>query len=163
MENQDQALADTVKRYLRSVFALVLYLAKCSEGAAYQLTLAGFLDAVRQTPEAGEGLFVKALLQTVIQQCRKAAPTPFPADPEFLRLLEVKKITLPLVRQALFSLDFNPRALLLLRDQLNISYEDIGVILGLTPKTAKSEASAARTQLREKMGEVLSRARGQGR
>ena len=160
MGARERALAYAVQRHLKPVFTLALYLAKCNMATAYQVTLESFGEIVHHTLTDGEQALLRQLLQAVVRRCRGVTPTSFPADAEFFRLLEVKKDALPFVRQALFLLDFDSRALVLLRDQINVSYEDIGAILGLDPKKVKLETAAARVRLRDKMEEVLNRVKG---
>ena len=64
-----------------------------------------------------------------------------------------------MVRKALYSLPFDTKALLLLRDQLHLSYKGIAAVLHVPESKAKIRTTQARSELRQKIEEVLSRAR----
>lgn len=136
-EQSEQALNKLIARYDAKVYALVLYLTGCDENAAYEMTRASFLDTfTKPADEAREGL-AETLFATVLAKCRSVkAVTVF--DP--LKIIRVTEHRLGIIRTAktaLMSLPFDQKALVLLRDQVNLSYDEMAHIFQSSAKEIK--------------------------
>lgn len=136
----DEALKKFMEPYLPKIFALALYLNGVNEDLAYQVTVSTFVDVLNTAFRKKDKFLILAAGET-IRQSRKLAPPPLsdsgvPSN----------------FRQAFQTLDFESRALLLLRDQLNLAHKEISRILRIPRRSVRVKIIRIRHLLKEKMG-----------
>ena len=159
----ESALKALVERYQRIIFGLAFYLTGCSRDEAFVLTVSVFTEVIRSfrslRSSQEDGFFLQELVRTLIGQCLTVSSTAVFDLSDFTALPASKKELLRIVKEALFSLSFESKCLLLLRDQWNLSYDAIAGILGLPAKEARTKIFQARILIRDQMKEILGRTR----
>lgn len=158
-QGDEGALKSLITRYQRYVFAIVLCLTGCDRNIAYDITTSAFLETIRRIPSLGSSSFLLALIRLAVDKCRQIKPVSFTPPSDVMNISPQKGVSLRIVKEALLMISFDLRVPLLLRDQLNLSYEDIASVLGDSEKNAKSQTIHARIQLRDKIEETLNRQR----
>lgn len=155
------ALKSLIERYRRIVFNLMLYLGGGGRNAAFNLSVACFSETLNSLKGAGsDGRFFHALVRDALRRCEAEPVTPAFDLASVVTLPPEKREPLRIIQEALFALSFQNKTLLLLRDQFNLSYEDISAILDVPAKDARSAVLLARVQLRDKVQEILDSERG---
>lgn len=150
-----------IDRHVRSAFGFTLSLLGCAPNQARDVALAGFADALLAIrTRGGSGTFRHALVPALVDRARRSGAPLADGVPEGLAATGPKRELLRMVRQALGLLPFDARLALLLRDQLHLPYEEIGVIAGTGAKQARADTIAARTLLREKLRDLAARPGG---
>jgi DNA-directed RNA polymerase specialized sigma24 family protein len=157
---EEAAVGLLVSRYEAPAFGFVLSLLGCGRNDARELTVAGVADAVRALQDgAAAGSFWRILLPGLLERCRRSVLRPVAGFPEGMTAAPEKRALLRLIRQGLLAMPFEARALLLLRDQLHLAYEDIGAAAGSDAKQVRAGVTAARAQLRDQLRNVASKER----
>jgi DNA-directed RNA polymerase specialized sigma24 family protein len=128
------------EQYQQRIFALALYLIGADRDKAYDITVLSFL--IR-------------LIRTAIEKSRDVKIIPFSDETDFADFPPEKRNSLLMVKQALQALTFNEKALLLLRDQLHLSYREISDIFRMSKGDTRIQTVRARIHIREKLEEVL--------
>ena len=130
------------------MFGFVLSLSCAGRQEAFEIVVSSLTDTLHSFSSApGVSEFLRALFKTAIKTCRDL---PAPTGPD-LSGEEMNR----LIKKAMFSLSFDRKCLLLLRDQQHFSYEDIAVILNKAQKEVRSELLGARDALRLQMKDLL--------
>lgn len=156
-QGEEQALRSLVALYQQRIFALVFCLLGGNEDKTYEVTASSFALAIQAIPSLDRGeTFFTNLTRLAIEKCRdiKVMPSPH-SGPDFSGLSPERRETLLIVKEALQALPFDAKVPLLLRDQLNALYDEIGAILRLPSGMARSRTIEARCQLRDKIREIL--------
>ena len=162
MATADDECSHLLKCYSSVSFSLVLCLTGCQQDQAFSTVADSFVDSLRFPSSNGvfspsDRIFLRTLLGSLLERCRTLQAGAFN-----LSGLEeqppAKRHILRVVKEALFALSFDSRALLLLRDQANLAYADIAAVLSLSVKDVKVAVCQARIQLRDKVNEVMEHA-----
>jgi DNA-directed RNA polymerase specialized sigma24 family protein len=154
----DERLPLLIGEHQQKIFALVVYLIGGDPTKAYEIASTCFaetLRAVSSLERKGETLVKVA--RAAVAQCRQVQMIPYADDADLAAHPPERRSALRMVKKALFALDFDARAILILRDQLHISHRDIAAVLDIPEAHAKIRAPQARLALRKKLEEVLSR------
>ncbi len=134
-------------------------LARCRADEAYQFTVQSFVDAAnRVLAEHDRSLLVETLRNAYDLGRNQTVPSFFDTS-DVDQYPSPKKESLRMVKEAFFSVDYEARAALVLRDQCNLPYEEIASVLGQSLKEAKIRVTNARGVLRDKVAEILARMR----
>ncbi|HEY4000633.1 MAG TPA: RNA polymerase sigma factor [Candidatus Xenobia bacterium] len=130
--------------------------------AAQDVVQESYLAAFRtirtvRDPKAAQGWFLKIVTHRCIGALRKARPeTELPDELVDEACLQETSGRRLILREALKSLSPPDRHVILLREVLDLPYDDIAVILGVPLGTVKSRLSEARKRLAHKLSsEVL--------
>lgn len=152
-----QALDKLIRMYKDDIYAFVLYLSGCDVNNSYEVTAGIFLDVLRDpgTPTA-EPVSVR-LFQTAIDRCRSAKPNFFFNPLDMTNATPSKRGTLRIVKQVFDSFSFENRAIMLLRDQAGLTYDEIAAIMQIGPREIKTMTAALKNRFREKIEEKISR------
>ena len=155
MIKEDQ-LKILISRYQQKVFALVLYLIGGDQDKTYDICAKSFAEAMYGSSylETEEAVLTK-IIGMAIEKSRVTKAIPTFSEVELLDLPDAEKGPLRLVLKALHSLDFDAKALVLLRDQLNLSYRQIAAIVRNSESHTRSKVIQARIRLREILEDTL--------
>lgn len=152
----DASIELLIKRYQQKIFALVVYLIGGNKDKSYEITASCFAEVIQTTSLLkADDVFVVNLAAAAVKNCRDIQTIPSFDETDFLELPQVKRKTLQIANEALQALPFDIKALLLLRDQLHLSYKQIAAVFRIPEKDAKVQTTQAKIQLRTKMEEVL--------
>jgi len=152
----DETLKPVIKRSLNKIFALVFYLIGNDSDKAYQITASSYVEAfmsIKSLDDEDE-LLVK-LVQEAITLSHGAEIMPSTKVPPFQNVPPEKVQILHILSNALQAMTFKDRALLLLRDQLHLSYKNIATVLGISESDARSHINQARLEIRKKVERAL--------
>jgi len=153
----DNSLRLAVDRHQQSIFALVLYLIGGNKNKAYSIASGVFAETLQAaSPLDAESVLLTKLARSAVEKCRNIKMIPSFDDSDFKGLPAEKIGSLRMVRASLQSLPFEVRALLLLRDQIHLSYKQISSALGVSENDAKIRTIQARAKLRKAIEEVIS-------
>ena len=156
MYQDEESLKLLIQRYEQRIFALVLYLIGGDCDKAYDVTASIFEEAIRTKTFSEKGdIFLARLADIAIQMSREVKAVPSSDEPDLIGLSAEEKKTLGIIKSALQRLPFEMRALLLLRDQLHLSYKDIATVFRTSERKAKIQTTQSRLKLRKKIEEVL--------
>ncbi|HTL48332.1 MAG TPA: hypothetical protein VL688_09785 [Verrucomicrobiae bacterium] len=147
------ALKSLIKLYEQKIFAFCFYAVGCDADKAYEAAVSGFVNAARSIPSlGGKASFLKQLLRQAITASKQSHALLSPDNSESSAAkLEIRKI----VKRALLALPFEMKVFLLLRDQLNLSYELMASVLGKSGTDIKMELARSRKQLRENIEAIM--------
>lgn len=155
--NNEEAVKLLIEQNQQRVFALVLYLIGDDRDKAYDITASSFVEAFSRAPSLEDkGFFLSRLLRAAIEKSRDAKIIPFPEETDFPDFSPERKNSLLMVKKALQALNFDEKALLLLRDQLHLSYREISAIFRVSEGNVRTQTIRARIHIRKKVEEVLS-------
>ncbi|GEM_PF-7030951 len=132
----ERSLKALLEPYLDKIFAFALHLNAGDEERAYQVTISAFVE-ILSVPSRKEK-FLPALARKTLTQSRKFQNPPPGKSSGGLK-------------SALLSLDFETRALLLLRDHTSLTYEEISRLLQISKKSVRIKIIQARELLKEKI------------
>ncbi|MCM8787612.1 MAG: hypothetical protein NC935_06115 [Candidatus Omnitrophica bacterium] len=131
--NDDKIVEKFILDYHKKVYSLIVYLIKGDQNKAYDICVDSFVEAFNLRSLPNEKVFFIKLLKIAIQKSRNIKTIP---SKEVLNSIaeirEYEKNILFTIFEALLKLDFEDRALLLLRYQLNLTNEEISKILDLS-------------------------------
>ena len=154
-QNEDTIKA-LIAQYQQKIFALALYLVGRDRDNAYGVCASSFTEAIRESSYLEQKeVFLVRLAGIVVEKCRNTKAIPIFDELEFLDLPAAEKMPLGIVLKALQALDFDSKALVLLRDQLNLLYKEISVIMRVSETDARRKTARARALLREKIEEIM--------
>lgn len=157
IRRNEGAAALLVEQYQQRTFVLVLYLIGDDRDKAYDITASSFVEALISAPSLEDkGSFFISLVRAAIEKSRDAKIIPFSEKTDFADLPPEKRNSLLMIKKALQALTFNEKALLLLRDQLHLSYREISAIFKIPESDSRIQTVRARIHIREKVEEVLS-------
>jgi len=152
----DETLKPIINRHLQKIFALVFYLIGCDSDKAYQITTSSYVETfmfLRSVENESEVLV--NLVQEAIKQSHSVDIMPSTNMPPFKNVPPEKVQILHILSNALQAMSFKDKALLLLRDQLHLSYKNIAVVLGVSQNDARSHINQARIEIRKKVEKAL--------
>ncbi|MBU1125598.1 MAG: hypothetical protein KKC84_06210 [Candidatus Omnitrophica bacterium] len=159
-ENQELCAKSLLARYLKKVYALVIYLVWGNPDQAYEVVVFSFVEAFRLIPfEEDEETFYSTLLSTAIQKCQSLKSIPCLDESDFIDLPPAKKMPLLITKRALQALAFEEKVVLLLRDQLHLTYKGIGIVMHLSENEVRLKIARMRNNLREAIKEIIEHAR----
>jgi DNA-directed RNA polymerase specialized sigma24 family protein len=141
-----------LERYAQPAFALALFLV-FERDAAYECAARALTSALVSF-DGDQEAFQVSLFRSLVGSCRKTRVIPR-GDAAFDALPPQNRAQFELVKNGLQGLDFESRALVLLRDQLRLPYRLTGMVLGIAESEARSRTLRAKGMLREKIAEVL--------
>ena len=145
-----------ISQYQQRVFALVLYLIGGDQDKTYDICASSFAEAIRAGSDLEqEDAFLLKTIGIALEQACLAKTLPSSDLLELLDLPDKEKRPLYLILKSLQSLDFEGRVLVLLRNQLNLSHEEIAMVMGISESDAKRKTTQALVLLREKVEEIL--------
>jgi len=159
-EQNSQALDKLIRRYERNVFSFILYQSTCDWNEAYEATADCLSDAFNSMKSAPGPPLPVVIFRDALDRCRNVKAAPLFNPIQFLNASDVRKKILRPARRALTMLTFEEKAMLLLRDQINLPYEDIARIMDMSLKEIKTRIWQARNNFRDKVDEVINRDRG---
>ena len=152
----DTAVTSWVERYQKPLFGFVMSLSSAGRERAFQTTVSSFAGVLRSFSSAPrDDDFRRALFRTAVAECRAL---PAPAAPDFSgdgSLPAQVRSGMRLLKQAVFSLSFDNKCLLLLRDGQHLAYEDMAAILQRPVKEIKLNVLSAREMLQVNMTKLL--------
>jgi len=152
----DEILRPTINRYLPKIYPFVYYLIGNDSDKAYQIIASSFVETFMslRSLEDGDEVIVK-LTQEAIKLSHAAEIMPSSSVPPFKDVPPEKVKILHILSNALQAMSFKDRALLLLRDQLHLSYRNAAAILGISQADARSHINQARLDIRKKVEKAL--------
>ena len=157
-EGDETALTSLIKLYQQKVFVLALYTSGCDANKAYEITASSFVSAIRKSPSFfGKTPFLRAVIRFAIDSAQNFNTLLAPSQMDSSEPSAVKKEIHRVVRRALLALPLEVRLILLLRDQLNLSYEDVSSILKISQEQVKMKLDNARAQLRQQVETMVGR------
>jgi len=144
-------------RFEQRIYAMVLYLVCGNRDVAYEIVVSTFVEVLRGVSEYKDKEVLLARLAAVaLQKCRMQKTEPVVIETSNF---EDRTITqgefLNRIRQALQSLPFEIKALLILRDQVHLPHAKISAILDVPEKKIRQQVSQARSQLRNQIEKNL--------
>lgn len=142
--------------YQQRIYALVLYLVGQDRDTAYHVCASSFTEALQENsaPEQKD-IFLSRLIGIAVEKCRHVKTIPTLDALELLEIADAEKGPLRIVLKAFQALDFDAKVLVLLRDQLNLSYRQIATIMRSSESRARSEVTRARARLRKMIEDTL--------
>jgi DNA-directed RNA polymerase specialized sigma24 family protein len=145
-----------ISRHQQRVFALVMYLIGGDRDKTYDICAASFAEAMYggSFSEPEEAVLTR-MIGAAVEKSRVTKAIPTANEIESLDLSDAEKGPLHLVLKALHALDFDAKALVLLRDQLNLSYRQIAAIVRNSESQTRSQVIQARIRLREIIEDTL--------
>jgi len=147
-------LLPLVESHQRRLYGFALCLAAGNEDQAYEWAADGLAEGLR---ESESERVCAAAARRIVAAARSAAASPsFPASSA--SPAQNASPMLRFVRSALYVLPFEERALVLLRDQLNLSYRRIAAIVGAGEEAVRRRTVSARRDLREGIAREVRRA-----
>ena len=156
IERNEERLKTLISQYQQRVFALILYLIGGDQDKTYDICASSFAEAMRAGFDLEqEDAFLLRTIGISLEKARLAKTLPSYDLLEFIDLPDKEKRPLYLILKSLQSLDFEGRALVLLRNQLNLSYKKIAMATGISESDAKRKTVQALVLLREKVEEIL--------
>ncbi|MFH1875424.1 MAG: sigma factor-like helix-turn-helix DNA-binding protein [Candidatus Omnitrophota bacterium] len=154
--NDEERLQSLIIRYQQKVFALVFYLIGGDQDKTYDICASSFAEAARvRSSLEHEEAFLITLIGIAIERSRAAKTIPVSNELGLLELPDAEKGPLRMVLKALRALDFDAKALVLLRDQLNLSYSEIAAIMRSSESTTRPKVTQARARLRKMIEDTL--------
>ena len=154
-EGDEAALRTLIGRYVKLFFPFALCLSGCYKDNAYDLVAEAGVQSLQTLCGENSPPLMVSWIRRVIDKARWMQPLPAFEMTDHMDLTPEKRVSLKIVKQSLFSLPFESRLLLLLRDQLNLPYDDIADITGISMKEARFQTVKARLQLRAGIEGVL--------
>jgi DNA-directed RNA polymerase specialized sigma24 family protein len=153
-DRDQEALKQLVSCCEQKVFALALHLIGGDRNKTYEIAASAFAEAIQKLPPSQPtGSFLTAAAAKVVEKSRTAKAMPSSDEIGLTGVADQEKGILRIVTQALRTLSFDEKALVLLRDQLHLPYKDIAAIFKTSEKNARSQTVQARDQLRKKIEE----------
>ncbi|MCM8831489.1 MAG: hypothetical protein NC918_04795 [Candidatus Omnitrophica bacterium] len=153
----DERIEKTILKYQKKIYSLILYLVGGDKNKAYDICVDTFVDVFNLYPLADERVFFVKLVKTAIQKSNNIKAVP---SKEILNLIadvkEQEKIVLSTIFEALLKLDFENRALLLLRYQLNLTIEEISKIFSLSASQILCNLITACEKLNKTIKQIVS-------
>lgn len=157
--SREDNLRSLISRYEQRIFALALHLTGGGRDKAFDIASSSFAETASPAPAPGKkDESLASLARAVLEKSRGVEAIPRFDEQDFENLHPEERSGLQLIRRALHSLPFDAKALILLRDQLNLSYEGIAAVFRSSEADVRSRTIEARAQLRKQMEEVLRRA-----
>lgn len=155
-ERDEEHLKLFILRYQNQVFALILYLIGGDQDKTYDICASSFAEAMRTSPPLEhEEAFLTTLIGNAIEKSRATKTIPTSNELDLLELPDAEKGPLRIVLKALQALDFDAKTLVLLRDQLNLSYGQIATIMRSSESNTRSKVTQARARLRKMIEDTL--------
>lgn len=156
----DIAIKSVVEQHQQNIFALVLYLIGGDKNRTYTIASGVFAEVLRAaSPLDADDDLLAGLVRGAIEKCRDIKTIPSFDDSDFKGLPAEKLGSLRMVRASLQSLPFELKVLLLLRDQIHLTYKHISSVLGISENDARIRTAQARVGLRKAVEEVIARGR----
>ncbi len=154
----EQQLHSYISRHQQEVFALVVYLVGGDQDAAYDICSDSFASALTAwTAQETDGAFRIRLAGIAVDKSRSSKAVPSFDALNSLDITGQERSLFRIVMEALQNLDFEAKALVLLRDQLNFSHKEIAAIMPIAESGVKLKTEAARNALRGEIEKILSR------
>jgi len=154
-ERSPQALNKLISRYQDKLFSFTIYLTGCDPNTAYEITADCFTETLAELKSNSKGDLSALLFKRAIHKCRGTNAALFFDPIQYIRAEESRKMILRAAKNALMSLPFDQRVILLLRDQANLSYGEIASIINISMQDIKIMAGMVKNQFREKIEEQL--------
>ena len=125
----EETLKPVINRYLQKIYPLVYYLIGNDSDKAYQITTSSYVEAFMTLRSVeNENEVIVNLVQEAIKQSHGVEIMPSSKVPPFKDAPSSKVQILHILSNALQAMSFKDRALLLLRDQLHLSYKNIATV-----------------------------------
>ena len=152
----DEVLKYIVNRYLPKIYALVFYLIGNDSDKAYQVVASSSVETFMSLKTLDdENEIIVTLVHEVVKQSHSVEIMPSNKEPPFKDVSPQRIMILNILSNALQAMSFKDRALLLLRDQLHLSYKNIATVLGISQSDARSHINQARIEIRKKVEKAL--------
>jgi DNA-directed RNA polymerase specialized sigma24 family protein len=157
--DNEEDLSSFISSYQQKIFALAFYLIGGDRDKAYDIASSSFAEVLRAASHLEQkGVLLSRIAGIVVQKSRAVKTIPVFDNTDFIDSAPEDKETLRILRTALQRLSFDLRALLLLREQVNLRYKDIAPIFRTSENNIRVQTTQARIQLRKIIVEVLNRA-----
>jgi DNA-directed RNA polymerase specialized sigma24 family protein len=154
----EQRLHSRITRHQQGIFALIVYLLGGDREKAYTICVESFAqETSAATPGEPEELFRARLARIAVNKSRFVKAVPSFAVLDTLDIPGPEKNLYRILLEALQYLDFDARALVLLRDQLNFTHKEIALIMAVAEPGIKLRTEQARNLLRHEIEKVLNR------
>ncbi|MBN2121242.1 MAG: RNA polymerase sigma factor [Candidatus Omnitrophica bacterium] len=156
--NED-TIKSLVAQYQQKLFTFVLYLIGQDQDRAYDICVDSFVEVIRKGPSLEQkDAFLTRLFSLAVTKSRSTKAIPGLSMPGLLDISSAEKESLRIVAEALQSLDFDEKSVLLLHYQLNFSYEEMAAMMKVSEQSARRTAIEAEMQIRKKIDEIMNRA-----
>jgi hypothetical protein len=135
--------------YKKKIYSLALHLID-DEDRAYEIAAFCMAETFSKTNIQQSEFILADICKSMILRCKAEIPatkTSFSGRP--------KSTILSFVNDALQSLSIEEKSFILLRDQLNLSYKEIGHVFLVSASEAQHKTLMARTSLRKKMEDAI--------
>ncbi|MCX7927257.1 MAG: hypothetical protein N2606_03885 [Candidatus Omnitrophica bacterium] len=160
MKISQTKLRELVERYQKKVFPLAFYLIGGNPDLAYEITADSFVETFITTSNfANEEQILIKLIFSIVERSRQTRAMPSVEDFGLLEVPSNRKPAVTILRQALQKMSFDMRLLLLLRDQLHLTYSQIARIVNKSEKETRLNMTQARLLLRQELERLLNSAR----
>lgn len=156
-KKDEGSLDRLIDRYETKVFVFVLYLSGCDLNAAYEVTAESFVSALAGPGSSSREGFSVRLFTAALEKSRYLKSVRFFDASKFVKTTPVREKLLHTSKKALEEMSFDDRVIVLLRDQVNLTYEEIGRIRGVSLQKAKVLTGQARNQFRKTIDRLLER------
>jgi DNA-directed RNA polymerase specialized sigma24 family protein len=154
------SVRSVVERHQQKIFALIMYLIGGDKNKTYTIASGAFSGTLRvASPLDTDSALLTKLARSAVERCRDVKTIPSFDDSDFKGLPAEKMGSLRMVRTSLQLLPFESRALLLLRDQIHLSYKQISSVLGGSENEARIQTIEARAKLRKAVEEIIAHGR----
>lgn len=154
MRVDEKSVKEAVEVWKQEAFAVAYYLLGNDCDRAYDAVAQSFAGVLRGA-DAGAPDLPARLFGALVARCRGARVIPSSDEYGLEELAVARRRSLLMVRQALQSLPFDERVLLLLRDQARLPYATIAAVMRMESHQAKARTFQARGLLRDRIAEML--------
>jgi len=156
----EENLQALILRHEKKIFAFTLYLTGGDRDKAYDLAVSGCAESWQRLPgPKKEEHFLAGAARAIVEKIRASQVISSFYEGDFEKLPAAERSALRLVHAALQSLEFEDKAYILLRDQMNLRYAEIAEVFHASEAAARNGTAQARAALRKQMEDVLRRAR----
>ncbi|MFC1807091.1 sigma factor-like helix-turn-helix DNA-binding protein [Candidatus Omnitrophota bacterium] len=158
MQYQDELrVKHLIDYYQQRIFALAIYLIGGNHDKAYDIATSSFAKMIQAfSIFEGEKLFLTKLASAVVEKSRNIKAIPQADSFDFEDRSPERRKYLQIINTGLQALPFDEKVLLLLRDQLHLSYSDIANILRMPERNVRIQTVQVRREFRKKIEEILS-------
>ena len=153
-EGSEHALQELSEKIAAPVYGFLSSSLGKNAGSAHDLFIEAFICGIRNSLSENTPILVK-VLSRLIHDISK-----LPFDKKVLILPENVSIRAQIILRTLSYMSWNDRVLVLLRDQLDLSHEEMSAVLSMNEHVIKMHLTEARIHFRNYLNEVLKKCEG---
>ena len=124
----EESVRQLIGKYQGIIFSLILNLSGSSRNAAYECAATVFEESLTVFLKHDKPFLLIDLIQRTVRTAEQLKANPIFEESDLVGLAPEKRQSERLMKEAVLSLNFKERTLLLLRDQVNLSYEEMSLI-----------------------------------